>query len=304
MNQQLPTLSICIPTRNRPKLLADLLDSLCQEITLANLTPDEVGVLVSDNASEPATRETAHRIMGGLPHFTYSRNERNLGAVGNVIKCIQSVRGRWVWLIGDDEVVAGGTLRYLLHELWSKNPGWFIHSDGAFGKSLGPPRMWRTVEDFVAEAAARDPYLLMTAGTISLNTFRSDCFDHDPFEVDFSDIFSHWYGLMSGLKFKSEHHAPVVLTDRATVIVREVRPKPPDGLERNSDRAWRECMEWLRNRYGLPGLDVNIMSKVVSDQWRRDMLRNPLRTLLANWRLFCIPGTYVRAARRLRHMVR
>ena len=296
-------LSICIPTRNRSQLLRDLLCSLNVEITTANLTPEDVRIYVSDNASNDDTRAIAHEILCKQPHFTYWCNERNLGAVGNVLVCVSKVPGVYQWIIGDDECVVAGTLTYLLAQLREHRPGWFIHSDGQYGRMLMPPRTFATVDEFVQVATSKDPGVLMTAGTISLNTFRSDCFDLPLAQsLEPTSTYAHFYGLMNGLH---RADASVMLTDRHTIIVRPIRPRPSDGeLPGNSDRNWQGCMQWLKDTFGLAQLDPEIQSRVVSEEWWRQMRRHPWQTLRNNLALFLILGTYPRIIKRLWYLLK
>jgi hypothetical protein len=296
-------LSICIPTRNRSSLLRDLLCSLDLEIAAANLSPEDVRIYVSDNASTDDTRDTAHEIFGKHPHFTYWCNERNVGAVANVLGCVIKASGQYQWIIGDDECVVAGTLPYLLAQLRENQPGWFIHSDGQYGRALKPPRTFPTVDEFVRVAATDDPGVLMTAGTISLNTFRRDCFDHPLAQsLEPTSTYAHFYGLMNGLHRTG---ALVILTDRHTIVVRPIRPRPADGeLPANSDRNWLDCMKWIKATFDLPELDPEIQSRVTSRELWRQMCNHPWQTLRNNMALFLILGTYPRVFKRLWYLLK
>jgi len=291
-------LSICIPTRNRSHLLRDLLTSLVAGINAAELTPEDVRVYVSDNASTDSTRAVAYEVMGTLPHFTYWCNEHNIGARKNILNCASRPVGAYRWIIGDDESLPLETLPYLLLHLKANRPGWFIHSDGRFSSALRPPRCYADVGEFARAAATDAPGLLITAGTISLNTFRHDCFDHALAQsLEAASNYAHFFGLMNGLRTAK---ATVFLTDKPTVIFREKRPAPADGeLPDNSDANWRECMKWLKEQFQLEGLDPEINSRLVSQEWVRQAIRHPWKTLRNNAALFLIPATYPRIAKRL-----
>ena len=93
-------LTIAIPTFNRPKQLRTTL-----EIILPQLVPG-VELIILDNASEvpaqtildglavPACRGSSIRVV---------RNERNIGANANIIRCLESAESKWVWILGDDD---------------------------------------------------------------------------------------------------------------------------------------------------------------------------------------------------------
>jgi glycosyltransferase involved in cell wall biosynthesis len=291
-------LSISIPTRNRSHLLRDLLSSLAAGIKAANLSPEDVRVYVSDNASTDATKAVAHEIMGALPHFIYWCNEQNVGARKNILACASKPAGEYRWIIGDDEVLPVETLPFLLSHLREHRPGWFIHSDGKFSSALNPPRSFAEVGEFLRAATAAAPGLLIIGGTISLNTFRHDCFDHALAQsLEPTSNYAHFFGLMNGLRCTK---APVYLTNRPTVIFREQRPAPADGeLPDNSDANWRECMSWLKEQFQLEQLDAEIQSRLVSQEYIQQAFRHPWRTLRNNAALFLIPATYPRIVKRL-----
>jgi glycosyltransferase involved in cell wall biosynthesis len=296
-------LSIAIPTRNRSHLLRDLLKSIASELSASLLTPQDVRIYVSDNASTDDTRAVAQEILGKFEHFTYWCNETNIGGVANILRCASRPPGQYKWIIGDDEFVAAGALSYLVAQLRQRQPGWFIHSDGRFAPALQPPRTFTNVGDFVRTAAAKDPMLLITAGTISLNTFRGDCFDHALAQsLEKTSSYPQFFALMNGVR---QTGAPVFITERATVLFREQRPAPSGGeLPLDSDSNWRHCIEWLKTTFDLPHLDPQILSRAVSRDLLRQMLRHPLKTLRNHAAFLLIPGAYPRILKRIWFMAK
>ncbi len=96
------TLSICIPTRNRPERVAALLRSL------ADLPRDVVDleVLVGDNSTTTDTQV----VCAEHPDVSYLRNAGDLGAYGNFNSLVARARGDWVHLVADDDEVDPGYL--------------------------------------------------------------------------------------------------------------------------------------------------------------------------------------------------
>jgi glycosyltransferase involved in cell wall biosynthesis len=293
-------LSICIHTRNRSHLLKDLLISLHAEIAGASaLTPDVVKIYVSDNASTDATRSVAQGAFGDSSHFTYWRNTTNLGAILNVIACANKATGRYQWIIGDDEIVRPNALRYVLDHLRQHAPSWFINSDGGrYGRGLSPPREFANIREFVRTAAQDDPETLMTAGTISLNIFRADCFDASVAEAKAgTSSYAHFFGLMTGLK---RNGGSVFMTSVPTIKVRPQRPAPVDGeFPPDSDKNWADCMSWLKAEFDLTDLDVHIQSKLVSRNMVNEFKKHPFQTIKNNSALLMLPGAYPRILKRL-----
>lgn len=61
-------------------------------------------------------------IEKGLP-IKYNRNEENIGADRNFLKCIQWASGKYIYLLGDDDILKPGMLKYLLDLLRGKEYG-------------------------------------------------------------------------------------------------------------------------------------------------------------------------------------
>ncbi|SMG16801.1 glycosyltransferase family 2 protein [Fibrobacter sp. UWB13] len=107
-----PLLSICIPTWNRAKILSISLNSFCEQ--LASIDSSEIEIFVSDNASDDDTPQVVQSFIDqGLP-ITYNRNPENVGAAGNFIKCMQWASGKYIWLLGDDDLLKDGSISYIL----------------------------------------------------------------------------------------------------------------------------------------------------------------------------------------------
>lgn len=113
-NQSRPLLSICVPTYNRAHLLRIMLQALLPQ---AKEHEGVVEVIVSDNASPDDTSKIAEESRS-LGPVRYSRNERNLNFVGNIVKLTTELaRGQYVWLIGDDELMLPGALSKVVSTL-------------------------------------------------------------------------------------------------------------------------------------------------------------------------------------------
>ena len=70
----MPVISICIPTYNRSRMLAELLDSI-----VAQELPDDIEVIVSDDASSDDTAEIAEAYSRSIKNYTFIRQPVNLG---------------------------------------------------------------------------------------------------------------------------------------------------------------------------------------------------------------------------------
>ena len=95
-------LSLCIPTYNRAKSLANCLNSI--KIAQKFACNTEVEVCISDNASDDNTKEIVQRFQKDIK-IKYLRNNENLGFARNAIKTVSSASGEFSWLIGDDDLI-------------------------------------------------------------------------------------------------------------------------------------------------------------------------------------------------------
>ncbi len=101
-------LSICVPTHDgRADVLGRALDSIA-----AGVAADErIEVCISDNASRDRTAAVVERFrerVGG--RVRYHRHSENRGFTQNLLSAVELAEGRWVWLLGSDDVVAPGAL--------------------------------------------------------------------------------------------------------------------------------------------------------------------------------------------------
>ena len=122
-----PLLTIAIPTWNRASYLIKTLDQLRLEISRL---PDSAGapqqlveVLVSDNGSEDQTQAMIEQAMAaGLP-ITNIRNPANLGSDANIAQCFNRASGKYVLILGDDDLFIDHSLGHVLTRLGKKEYG-------------------------------------------------------------------------------------------------------------------------------------------------------------------------------------
>jgi len=114
---QFPSLTIAIPTKDRPHYLLRCLESLKKTITHSRSIPSSIEVLVVDNApSDNRTREVVasfsevRYLCEPLPGTNFARN-----------RALEEASGHLLVYIDDDVVVDRGWLSGLL-EAWSENP--------------------------------------------------------------------------------------------------------------------------------------------------------------------------------------
>ncbi len=112
-----PLLSIAIPTFNRGKYLAESLRALAPQLA-GEL---RVELIISDNSSSDDTQTVVGSFLREGLSCRYIRNESNIGADANFLQCFREARGKYVWLLGDDDILVPGGLAKILPLLETGN---------------------------------------------------------------------------------------------------------------------------------------------------------------------------------------
>jgi glycosyltransferase involved in cell wall biosynthesis len=105
-----PDLSICITTYNRASWLAISLDNLFKRTRESG---GGIEIVVCDNASTDGTPDVVKPYLGEK-NFRYYRNPANVGMLGNLKVTAHHSKGRYVWILGDDDVVQPGAVDRVL----------------------------------------------------------------------------------------------------------------------------------------------------------------------------------------------
>lgn len=99
-------LSICIPTYNRPEHLRNCLTSISQQ------NSSDFEVCISDNASKSDIAKIIKPFKKKF-RIRYKRNKRNLGFAMNVLNVSLMAKGKFIWFLGDDDLLSKNSLNYL-----------------------------------------------------------------------------------------------------------------------------------------------------------------------------------------------
>lgn len=115
------SLTIIIPTFNRPKELIRLLGIINSEIEqLKNI--ENLNVIVRDNSENIETQNAVGQSeYAGKPWFDYKKNVGNVGFDCNVLNSFCEAKGDYVWLVGDDDIIFTDSIRKVF-ELIELNP--------------------------------------------------------------------------------------------------------------------------------------------------------------------------------------
>ena len=83
----------------------------------------QVEILVSDNCSDDETAAVIESVRSDGLHLRYVRNKENIGSDKNIAQCFNLASGRYVLLLGDDDILIDGTLSWLLSTLSNRDYG-------------------------------------------------------------------------------------------------------------------------------------------------------------------------------------
>lgn len=108
-----PLLSICFTTYNRAAWLAV---SLRRALEQTAPYGDQVEVVVCDNASPDDTPAVVARHIDA-PQLRAYRNPVNVGMLGNLGVTARHARGRFIWVLGDDDLLIEGVVEDVLEGL-------------------------------------------------------------------------------------------------------------------------------------------------------------------------------------------
>src|SRR6202035_3936884 len=93
-----PLFSVLLPTRNGAKLVSDCVRAVLDQ------AGEDFELVVSDNANEDGTRE-ALAAFDGDPRLKVVTQRRPVSVVENWNAALRASRGRYVLLIGDDDLL-------------------------------------------------------------------------------------------------------------------------------------------------------------------------------------------------------
>ena len=108
-------LSICISTYNREHWIKYTTEIICKEI-LSSKYKNLIEFIVVDNKST----DNSSKILKNLAakyEFTYFINEKNVGMLPNLSITSQKTKGKYIWILGDDDIIKKGAIDIIVKKL-------------------------------------------------------------------------------------------------------------------------------------------------------------------------------------------
>jgi hypothetical protein len=284
-------LSICIPTRNRAKYLREMLATFARQIANGKIGEDKVVFYISDNASDDGeTPDIIREFEKKVPKAVCSRNAVNIGGDPNIIHVRTLAKGKYLWVLGDDELLCKGAVTTVLRLIEKHQPGLIIAYDSRYDLKISTPQVFSDYRAFAKECVRHNTHALAEHTLISCNIFRADCWDGEYAKSNLeSTCFSHMFGMIRPLMQKK---AGVVLPETPIITIRKLRPGPDNGYWADLNAEWLHYLTWLKDELQLPELDPTEPSRHARQAMICGMMKNPFLFLAGNWRSLFQPKAY------------
>ena len=104
-------LSICIPTYNRASYLKETLQNI---FALKEVSSEQVEVVVCDNNSPDNTQAVLADFAVEYSNLRYFKNAQNIGFDGNMLRVVSEAKGKYCFILGDDDAFTQGAVARLL----------------------------------------------------------------------------------------------------------------------------------------------------------------------------------------------
>jgi glycosyltransferase involved in cell wall biosynthesis len=132
-----PRVTICIPVYNGARYIKEAVESILAQ------TYRSFEILIGDNCSTDDTAAIVSQFVD--PRVRYERNERNLGPVGNVNRCLERASGEYVGILHHDDVMLPENLERKVRVLDTHPEIGFVHSNMMLidsGGAVVRPHSW------------------------------------------------------------------------------------------------------------------------------------------------------------------
>lgn len=113
-------LTVAIPTYRRAEYLRVCLSHLLPQTSAYR---DSVEVIVSNNCSPDDTGDVVAAFIAEGHDVRYVCNEENVGPDANILQCFNLARGKYLLVLGDDDIPLDGTIRTIVEAVSDKDYG-------------------------------------------------------------------------------------------------------------------------------------------------------------------------------------
>jgi glycosyltransferase involved in cell wall biosynthesis len=222
-------LTVAIPTYNR---LPYLKESLTKIASQCEAYP-EIEVLVINNCS---TDGTELFVFGNLrcnhPRLRYIRNEMNIGADANFIRCVEEARGKYVWLFGDDEILCKDGIKHVIEALNYYEMG-FLLLGNMRDSDPTKDKAYISYSEFMRIEGVR---VAIEYGFITRSIFKRDLFD--------CTVARQYAATRSGHAYATRKRGGVFVLNKPVIRVRQYDRAPIHDMT-NANNMWLLQVNYL-----------------------------------------------------------
>jgi len=258
-------LTIGIPTYNRSDSVAARVSDL-----LADGLPDEVGILVIDNASTDGTAELLRTSFPDAPLRVLS-NATNLGFGGNFLRLFREARSEYLLVVSDEDRVEAEPLRHLIQYCRDHRPGFVsprahVHENGSYrGVDRTQP---------VPPNAFKDASFYLSGLTFALDRTAPDARELEPQLATNSAVAIYPQVLLAAL---ATGRGDAVFFDQVVTLHMEHRPtnivELAGGIYNQVPGRWAQAVgfeSFFEERLASADPETAIRYRVMRDRLRRD----------------------------------
>ena len=114
--------TIGIPTRNRADFIFEALSVITNEIKSCPIEElEQIEVVIVDGASEDNTKEVVDSFKSSINNLVYFRRDECVGVDKDLSKCVEIAKGKFCWLLSDDDHIIEGSLSNVISMLREKD---------------------------------------------------------------------------------------------------------------------------------------------------------------------------------------
>lgn len=204
-------LTIAIPTYNRVNYLQELLPELLRQCK----PYPEIEIIVSNNCSTDGTAD----YLATVPGIQTWTNTKNVGGNKNQLLCIESSRGKYIWVFGDDELICNDAIDSVMDTL-KVYPVSLLIVGGADTERVF---CIGTYSNYIKNNTVQN---LVNQTLISCNIFKKDIFDCDVARKYQNTDYGFIYSIMGALK----RAGTIFCIHHPIISIREQRAQNLDNL--------------------------------------------------------------------------
>lgn len=182
-------MSLCIPTFNRVHCLRQMLPSIIEQCEKV----EDVEVLVVDNCSTDTTKEYVSELLSKHSILRYISNKENIGGDRNFLTCIKNARGKYVWLIGDDDFIVSHGVKHIVSVL-KKNSGVLL-LQCRDGNGRPADYFYNNYREHLIDCWQSNRWYALHQTLITCNVFRKSHFDLEYAQKKLYTNYAHMFGL-------------------------------------------------------------------------------------------------------------